>query len=105
MKVLLDLRCDICEHVVEDEYDHGGKGDYGPCSECTNADHNSVVLGLGAIPIGTMRQIFSTGGFTLGSVANIKGKSGRTADGTKWEVADRPRIYDLKTGKFGSEAL
>lgn len=87
-KVLLDLRCDNCEHVVEDEYAEGGQGSYGTCGKCA---------------AGTMRQIFSTGGFTLGSVANIKGKSGRTADGTKWEVGSKLSKYSARKGEFTGE--
>lgn len=89
-RVLLDLKCNHCEYILEDEYDEGGKGDYGPCLECGQ---------------GRMLQIFSTGGFTLGTIANMDGKSGRTSDGTKFEVVGRPRKYDYKNKTFGSEVL
>lgn len=89
-RVLLDLRCDNCEHIIEDEYAEGGQGFYGTCGKCGE---------------GIMRQIFSTGGFTLGTIANISGTTGRTSNGTKYEVVGRPRKYCYKTGKWGGEVL
>ncbi len=107
-RVLLDLRCDVCEYIQEDEYDHGGKGDYGPCPECTESIRILVQDGViykDECTPGTMRQIFSTGGFTLGTIANMSGTTGRTSNGTKYEVVGRPRRYDYRTKKFGGEVM
>ena len=87
-RVLLDTRCNHCEHVEEDVYDHGGMIFYGDCPVCGE---------------GQMRQIFSTGGINMNPSSSLDGQTGRTSDGTKWTVKGSPRKYDAKTKTWGSQ--
>jgi hypothetical protein len=93
----MDLRCDVCGHVETDHYEQGGLGDYGSCIMCLQFNEEGK--------LGTMRQVFAIGGFTMGKISNIGGTTGRTSNGTKWEILDRPRKYDYVTKKFSGEVL
>lgn len=108
IKVLMDLRCDVCDHTIEDHYDEGGLGDYSACPQCITDINSAIIQGLDELADaqpGRMRQIFSTGGFRLGTTAGLANTNGRTSNGTKWEVLHRPRKYDYASKKFGGEVL
>jgi len=87
-RVLLDTRCDKCHHEIIDDYDTGGKATYGDCPECGE---------------GQMRQILRTGGFNMNPASSLQGQTGRTTNGSKWEVVGTPRKYDAKTKTWGSQ--
>lgn len=89
---IIDVKCSHCEHTLEDQFEpKAGLPDYGTCAECGE---------------GLMRQMLCAPNFNMnGSAATVTNRSGRTTNGTKWSVASRPRKYDVKTGKYGSEVL
>jgi len=81
-KVMFDIKCDKCSTIVENQYEQPSQPDYGDCPVCD----------------GKMRQMIGIVHHTFKTpVDSVKG---RTANGTKYEVATKVRKYNPATGGY-----
>jgi hypothetical protein len=78
---VFDIRCDDCGYTEENHLDKGGLEHYGPCPACSR---------------GLMRQLIAPVRFNM--TPRVETLSGRTSNGTKWEVGSK--IGKIKDGKL-----
>jgi hypothetical protein len=81
MKVIFDIRCNLCGYTEEDEWAEPGQASYGSCPACTH---------------GTMKQIIAPVQGKM--VERVENQRGTTSNGTKWSVGST--VGKIKNGEF-----